>query len=323
MEVEVSLMVGIWGAGLIGRALACRLSDSGIPVCILNRSIEQQVRSGNIEVPMRRMCFATSEEDMAFAMQGLSVLVHCAGSVSDDYDEFEMAAARMAKAAIEVRVRRVLMLSTVAVYGQTLDGHDLKPGVLVGKDTLPTPLTRYAQSRYRAETSVRQILEGTSVDCSMVRIPMVLDSRMTAKPFAKLRNLLALGIFPVFGSPTASVPCIRSDRLAQSLTELATLPGPLLPVYQFAECLQWSRVVDSYEAKTGRRVRSFSLPGGVILRLLGLLGLHKSKEIVRTLMNEAVFLDDAECLTASNLGVARPNVANLQVDPLLCDVLWP
>ena len=323
MEVEASLTVGIWGAGLIGRALAHHLINRGVSVFILNRSIEQPVRIGDAELQMRRLCFAASEEDMAFAMQGLSVLVHCAGSVSDDYAEFEMAAVRMATAAIKARVTRVLMLSTVAVYGQALEEDGIKTGLLVGKGLLPAPATRYAQSRYRTEISMRRILESAGVDFSVIRIPMVLGSGMTAKPFAKLRNVLDIGIFPVFGSPTASLPCIRSDRLAQSLATLVTVPGPLLPIYQFAECLPWGEVVDSYETKTGRRVWSLHLPGRLIMGLFGLLGFYRLTTMVRTMMNEAVYLDDAELLIASSHEGAQPSITTLHVDSLLREVLWP
>jgi nucleoside-diphosphate-sugar epimerase len=299
------------------------LINRGVSVCILNRSIEQPVRIGDAELPMTRLCFATSEEDMAFAMQGLSVLVHCAGSVSDDYAEFEMAAVRMATAAIKARVTRVLMLSTVAVYGQALEEDGIKTGLLVGKDLLPAPATRYAQSRYQTEISMHRILESAEVDFSVIRIPMVLGSGMTAKPFARLSNVLDIGISPVVGSPTASLPCIRSDRLAQSLTTLVTMPGPLLPVYQFAECLPWGEVVDSYETKTGRRVWSLPLPGRLILGLFGLLGFYRLTTMVRTMMNEAVYLDDAELLIASSHEGAQPSIATLHVDSLLREVLWP
>lgn len=316
------MTVGIWGAGLIGRALAHQLIKIGIPVCILNRSIEKPIRIGDADLPTRRLSFADGVEDMAFAMQGLSVLVHCAGSVSDDFAEFEIAAERMATAAIKARVSRVLMLSTVAVYGQAREEDGLKPGFLVGKDLLPAPATKYAQSRYRVEISMSHILEGTGVEFSVIRIPMVLGPGMTAKPFAKLRSLLDIGIFPVFGSPTASLPCIRSDRLAQSLAILITVPGPLLPVYQFAECLPWSGVVDSYEAKTGKRVRSLLLSGSLILGLFRIFGAHRLATMVRSLMNEAVYLDDAESLIASSQ-VLLPSIATLHVDPLLREVLWP
>lgn len=317
------MTVGIWGAGLIGRALAGELAKNSVSVCILNRSIDQPVRIGDAELPMRRLCFAASEQEMATALQGLSVLVHCAGSVSDDYAEFEMAAVRMANAAIKARLSRVLMLSTVAVYGQALEEDGLETGLLVSTDLLPAPATRYAQSRYRAEISMRQILESAGVDFSVIRIPMVLGTGMTAKPFAKLRNVLDIGFFPVFGSPTASLPCIRSHRLAQSLTTLLTVPGPFLPTYQFAECLPWVKVVDSYEAKTGRRVQSFPLPGRLILGLLGLLEAHRIATMLRSLMNEAVYLDDAESLIASSNEGARPSIAALDVDSLLREVLWP
>jgi len=152
---------------------------------------------------------------------------------------------------------------------------------------------------------------------------MVLGSGMTAKPFAKLRNVLDIGIFPVFGSPTASLPCIRSDRLAQSLSRLVTLQGPLLPVYQFAECLPWGEVVDSYETKTGRRVWSLHLPGRLIMGLFGLLGFYRLTTMVRTMMNEAVYLDDAELLIASSHEGAQPSITTLHVDSLLREVLWP
>jgi nucleoside-diphosphate-sugar epimerase len=316
-------MVGIWGAGLIGRALAGALVERGTPVCILNRSIEKSVRIGDVELPMRRLCFAATEEEMAFAIRGLSVLVHCAGNVSDDHAEFETAAVRIATAAIKARVPRVLMLSTVAVYGNAVEEGGLKTGLLVGKDLLPDPATRYAQSRYLAEISMGQIFESAGVDFSVIRIPMVLGSGMTANPFAKLRNMLDIGIFPVFGSRTASLPCIRSARLAQSLTILLTKPGPLLEVYQFAECLPWEEVVDSYKTKTGKLVWALPLPGRLILRLLGLLGFCQLATVVRTMMNEATFLDDAESIIASSNEGTQPGVATLHLDSSLRELLWP
>lgn len=317
------MTIGVWGAGLVGRALAQQLIQIGVPVCILNRSIEQPVRIGDTELPMRRLCFGDNEEDMAFAMQGLSVLVHCAGSVSDDYAEFEKAAVRVASAAIKARVNRVLMLSTVAVYGKALEEDGLKRGLLIGKDLLPAPSTRYAQSRYRAEVSMRQIFNSAGVDFSVIRIPMVLGQGMTAKPFVKLRNLLDKGIYPVFGSPSASLPCIRSDRLVQSLSSLVTVSGPLLPVYQFAECLPWKEVVDSYLAKTGGRVWSLPLPGRLILGLFSLLGFYRLTIMVRAMMNEAVYLDDAELLIPLSNEGKRPIIAPLHVDSLLREILWP
>lgn len=152
---------------------------------------------------------------------------------------------------------------------------------------------------------------------------MVLGPGMTANTFTRLRKVLDKGIYPVFGSPTASLPCIRSDRLAQSLTALVTVPGPLLPVYQFSECLPWKEVVDSYSAKTGGRVWSLPLPGRLILGLFSLLGFYRLTIMVRAMMNEAVYLDDAGLLIPLSNEGSRPIIAPLHAESLLDEVLWP
>ena len=316
------MMVGIWGAGLIGRSLAAVLAGQGVPVCILNRSTEKPVLAAGRELPMRCLSFAAGAGEMLAVLQGLSVLVHCAGSAGDDHAEFEAATLVLAEAAIKAGLRRVVMLSTVAVYGDALEAVGLTPGTCVVKSLPPMPVSRYAQSRYRAESCMRECLRQGGVGFTVVRVPMVLGPGMTARPFAKLRQALDIGIFPALGSPSACLPCIRCERLAHGLAMLVMEAGPLQDLYQFSESLPWSSVRDSYVEKTGKRVLSIPLPGRFIFNLLNLLGARRAALIVKSMTNEAVYLDDLAGLLGED-GSGQPSKSRLCPDDALRDTLWP
>jgi nucleoside-diphosphate-sugar epimerase len=318
--------IGIWGAGLVGRSLALELAKRGQSVCILNRSVDKQFLVNGHALPMRQMSFRSNETEMHAALDGLDAVVHCAGSPSDDFTEFSAAAERLAKASCHVGLRRVLMLSTVAVYGDALQNDGLTSGLVIEKSLEPKPTTPYARSRYLAEISMRDQLSNHRVEFSVVRVPMILGPMMTAQLFVKMTHLLNLGLFPDLGTPTACLPCIRVERLAWALAGLTTQPDPTEPVYQFSESLLWSSILRSYSEKTGRRVRSIPLPGLFLYRVLRALGARRSVVVLRSMMNESVYRDDWEGGATADDGVSLHGHGgvsnNLQLDMALSDILW-
>jgi NAD dependent epimerase/dehydratase family enzyme len=287
------MRIGVWGAGLVGRALAKGFVEQRLDVCVLNRSVDKPIYSNGVSVPMRCLDFAASEDEMVSALAGLSVLVHCAGSPVDDYAQFVQAANRLAAATVRAQIVRVLMVSTVGVYGDAIADEFLREGAVVEKKVLPVPSSPYGKSRYSAEQDMRAILEASGVEFSVVRIPMVLSNGMSAQVFKKLRHLLDWGFFPQLGAPSASLPCIRLEKLQICISKLVSSRGRLAQLYQFAECLLWSSIVESYVLKTGKQVRSVPLPGLFLLRFFRILHLKNFEHSVQVLMNEATYGDDS------------------------------
>lgn len=321
MEASKAMTIGVWGAGLVGRALASSFAERQMAVCILNRSVDKPIFANGKKVPMRYMSFTANEDEMVSALAGISVLVHCAGSIADDYSQFLQAANRLAAAAVRARIVRVLMVSTVGVYGDAITDACLTTGAIIDKAVLPMPSSPYGKSRYAAEIDMRAILEASGIEFSVVRIPMVLSMGMSAQVFKKLRYFLDRGFFPELGAPSASLPCIRLEKLQICIAQLVSSPSKLAPLYQFSECLLWSAVLESYMSKTGRRVRVVPLPGWILLRVFRALCLKYLVFSLQVLMNEASFGDDSvhvlDELATGESGALGFSIGSAEIESIL------
>jgi hypothetical protein len=191
----------------------------------------------------------------------------------------------------------------------------------------PLPKTPYAKSRRRAEQLLGKKLDPTGIDFSIVRLPMVLGVGMKAKFFVKLRRLLDLGVFPICSSGSASLPCIRVERLVQGLIYLVIGSNRPQRLYQFAECLRWVTIKESYEEATGRRVHALPIPAGLVIPVCRALGHRGAGPALRVLLNEAVYQDDIRVLL-SEAGPSSPNqfghcrASEIRPDASLRSILW-
>jgi nucleoside-diphosphate-sugar epimerase len=315
------MIIGIWGSGLIGKSLATSLVGNGFSVLILSRSLESSHVFSGATLQKRLMSFSNTESEMVKSLEGISVLIHCAGSANDDFAEFELAANRLAKAAIRANVFRVIMISTVAVYGDDLGKlAQLSGPIGISTSLQPKPMTDYAQSRYSAECGMRNILTNTGVEFVVVRIPMVIGQDMVSDLFKRLDRVLKFGYFPVLGSPTASLPCICLGKLVNNLTLLINEVKLDKNVYQFSQCLLWSTIIESYTKINNKNICLISFPGKLIFHVVNFLGFLRLKNILKILINETVFLDDSSMLLG--LGKKTSSITYLYPDDDLHKILW-
>lgn len=315
-------MIGIWGTGVIGKSLAALLTREAVPFRILNRQGDVPASlTGGSPITASRLTMNSDKSEMLNALRGLSVLVHCAGRANNSDAEFKKAAYVLSDSAAVAGLRRVVLLSTVAVYGDAISSDWWVTGKQVNKNIQPMPDTPYGRSRYDVERYLREELNHRGLEFTVVRVPMVLGAGMNAQLFHRLRPWLDGGIFPLCGSPSARLPCIQSERLARCLAILARKSGPLKDLYQFSQSMLWTSVLHSYEQMTGRSIRSFRLPGYSLYCVLEFLGAHRLGSIVRILSSEVTYLDDLEFLL--NPVESREQIAvSLVPNAALSKILW-
>lgn len=285
------MRIGIWGDGFIGRGVAATLKSSGADVCILNRRGEPKARIENI--PTRAMPFEADENAMRAALADLDILVHCAGKAKQDHDAYYAATLGMAKAAVAAHLHRVIMLSTVAVYGGALSGEGMGATFTVDKSLPPLPVTDYSRSRLRTEIDARRMLESGGVGLTIVRVPMVIGPGMNAMLFRRLACLLGKGVFPCFTKRHAVLPVIGIRRLSHCLSQIATEPTLTAPLYQIADNISWTALIDRFRIRLGLRFLSLPLPGHLIYGALRLLGLGHIAGPLHALLNTAEYADDS------------------------------
>ncbi len=283
--------VVVWGAtGFIGRAVVEQLVAKGVVVRGISRS--------GISIPenwqgkYEHYChdFCASRSDLLKVMQGASCTIHCAGHFNAQQDllnEFENSVANFAGAALEAGVKRVILLSSLALYGRQLSG-------AFGVKTPASPDSPYGESRARAEELARKLLSGTTVTLHIVRIPAVIGTGMKSIVLTGLFKTLKTGIFLHPGSLDSCLACVGIKRLAIMLSGLAvseSLNG--IHTIQVVENLKWADLVTEYRRTTGDHVIRLALPGRLIIRVLRAVKVRVPGPLF-ALASEAIYENNAE-----------------------------
>ncbi len=141
----------VWGAtGFVGRHLVAALQQAGWRV----RALVRETGSAAAAIPQLEsvaLPFTANSAQMVAALKGVDVVFHCAGNpeaTAAELAEFESATSRFADAVAISGTRRLIHLSTVAVYGAD-------SGQSVGSDSPLEGSGAYARGRIAAATARR------------------------------------------------------------------------------------------------------------------------------------------------------------------------
>jgi len=195
--------------------------------------------------------FTASEERMREALGGMEVAFHCAGKLQEpDPSGYAAATARFARACAGAGLRRLVYLSTLAVYGPRRSGE-------IGTDTPLIGTDAYAAIRIEAEVAIHAALAGTGTMATIVRVPMLVGQGMPGTALARFFRVLSSGVFPHPGPEDAALPCLGIHRLAALLLRL---PDEGNATLQFSDHLRWTELAARYGAMRGRRIARIRVP---------------------------------------------------------------
>lgn len=213
------------------------------------------------------------------ALAGVTSIIHLAGRAhvlnrrsASDEEQFKHVNVdgleQMARSAARMGVRRIVLLSSVAVLGSKT-----RRGNPFNERFPPAPDGAYARSKWEGEQRLQRIAQETGIETVIVRPPLVYGPGAPGN-FFRLVRWAASGI-PL---PLAAIDNRRSfifvENLCDALTRATTSPAASGKVFLVSDgedfsTAQWTRRV----AKgLGRRARLFPLPSHVIRLGLCLLG---------------------------------------------------
>ena len=141
----------------------------------------------------------SSSTDWSEPLKGVDVVIHLAGiahrsGTLEEYEEINVnGAIKIAKQAIEAKVKRLIYISSIKVNGEkTLSGKAFKA------DDLPNPQDSYAKSKYKVESELRRIsvesdLEVVIIRPALVYGPGVKSNFLSLMKWVKKRIPLPLG----------------------------------------------------------------------------------------------------------------------------------
>lgn len=246
-------VVAVWGArGFVGRHAVQALHAQGLQVRALTRPGSDTAGLFPAGVEVRHAAYASPEADLAHALEGADVAINCTGDAEAavaELNQYADAAGKFAAIACNGGARRVLHLSSVAVYGA-------QGAVRVDTAAPLHPRTPYGESRARAEALVRAAAGDRAV---VLRVPMVIGAGMRSDAIGRVLSLTPGGWFPHPGPATAVLPCIGVTRLAAAIAQLATAPAPPV-LLQLADNPTWTTLAGRALARRGQMLRRVRVP---------------------------------------------------------------
>ena len=244
--------------GFLGGALALRLAQDGVQVKALARR-PQKARyiSGQPNITIIEGDI-TDLERMKQVMQGCSIVFHVAaalGGTLEKQHHINVDGTRnVMLAAAEARVERVVVVSSIAVYGYGYNGD-------ITEDFEQKPLrTPYNITKSQAEAVVREIGAQTNLAYSIVRPAMIYGPRSNAWT-ATLFKLAKSNPTPFLGDGHGNVHPIYVDDVVDLMTQLAMHPAAVGQAFNCSAdpAPTWREFLGGYSRLVGHN-RWLSIP---------------------------------------------------------------
>ena len=229
------MLVGFTGGtGFIGSAVVQRHLQRGDAVrCLSRRRLPG--RDGRMEFVHGDL--ATPNAQLTRFVDGLDVLYHCAGEVSN---ERRMRAVNVqGTAALLVaasgRIGRWVQLSSAGVYGRYRDG-------VVSEETSVTPEGEYETSKAEADQMVMEAARERRLNSvAVLRPTIVFGAGMPNRSIAQMIAVIQRGLFFFIGRSGASANYVHVANVVDALVLCGTSPGASGRIYNLSD---WTTVED-------------------------------------------------------------------------------
>jgi len=265
--------------GFIGRALCARLQESGIVHVGAVRALDDRATKAAPLVALGD--FAAAEWDAALA--GVDAIVHLAGlahvrAAADPSDPTPYVVAnvhvtrRLCDAASRARVRRIVLVSSVKVYGEnTAPGRPFRAG------DPASPRDLYAQSKAEAEKVLWEVCRRHGIEGVVLRLPLTYGPGVKGNFLTLLEAIAAERRLPLAG--IANRRSLLNVANAVSAIEAAlvrpALAGATLPVAD-EQTLSTSDLARRLARALGVTAHLFHVPAPVLQTAAALAGKRAS-----------------------------------------------
>lgn len=276
-------VIAVTGAdGFVGRALCRTLAAKGETVRPVSRdaACADVYRSFGLDTPDPVVVGDIgADTDWGTALEGVDAVIHLAARVhvmtETEADPLAVFRAvntegtrRLAESAAAAVVRRVVLISTIKVNGESTTGR-----APFREDDPPAPRDPYAVSKFEAERALFDVAAATSLEAVVVRPPLVYGPG-AAGNLLRLMRLLERGRpLPLAGLHNRR-SLIGVENLADLLATCAVHPAAAGRVLVAAddEVRSTTDLIEELAAGLGRPARLFRFPLGLIAAPLRAIG---------------------------------------------------
>lgn len=275
------LVTGATGA--VGPHVVSAMRDAGYSVRTLSIDSPPAVSWPNDVESLTGDVTNTSE--VKSAMEGVDSVIHLAAllhivnpspALQEKYERINVGGtATVIAAAIKAGVRRVILFSTIAVYGPS-------DGQIITEDTTPNPDTFYAQTKLAAERIVLEAIgsDGKQIG-SVLRLGAVYGSRIKGNYQRLLQSLVRGRFLPVGRGTNRRTLVYVKDVAHAAILALqdSTAAGKKFNVSD-GEFHTLKEIIETMCQALGRKPPCMSLPAGpvriaagVVEDLAGIVGI--------------------------------------------------
>lgn len=217
------------GTGTLGRQVVARLMDAGQPVRVLSR--RATVIDRGVELAVGDLA---TGEGIDQALEGVEVVIHCAGSAKGDDEK----ARSLIEAAKRADVRHIVYISVVGADATPMGG----------------PIDRTMFGYFGAKHAAERRIANSGIPWTTLRATQFHDLTLRT-----LEQLAKMPVLPVFAG--MSFQPIDSGEVADRLVELALdEPAGLVPAMGGPRVYGMDELARSYLAAHGRSKPIFGMP---------------------------------------------------------------
>ena len=270
---EKKPVVLVTGAsGFIGRHVVPALQREGWSV----RRAVRSLQGVDDEVVIETI---GPETDWRAALEGVDAVVHLAARVHHKHEEHAVQLYRnvniagtlhLARCAATAGVRQFIFVSTVLVHGRSNEGR-----APFGEDDILTPRGLYGMSKAAAEAGLKTLARDSDMNISVNRPPLVYGAGAKGN-FALLTRAVHLGLPLPFAAIRNQRAFLAVQNLSSFILHRLGHPDPAsnFEIFLVADREQVStpEFVTRLAEASGKRLRLFGVPSGVLSTLLGAIG---------------------------------------------------
>jgi nucleoside-diphosphate-sugar epimerase len=201
------------GSGFLGSAIVALARQSRCKVRIFDRSPKERV--DDVELVVGDL---SDDSAVRGACDGVSTIIHAAGlahgfgNKARDFGRLtlanEMGTDNLVKAGLDAGVSRIVLVSSVAVYGRT-------DGATLDETTKCAPESPYAVSKWRAELRTMERMDDSTAELAILRFATIYGVGDSGN-VARLIRSLTLSPFIGFGTGLNRKSLIYKDDAARA-----------------------------------------------------------------------------------------------------------
>lgn len=260
--------------GFLGTALTGHLLEQGHQVTACHRRPLAEIA---LPPGVDSFHHGDLQQEVAWedALADVDVVVHLAGRVhqmketaADAEVAYQLAnveaTAALARQAALSSARRMVFASSVKAMGEATT-----PGSPWTPDSACHPLDPYGRSKLAAERSLARICEGSRLEFSIARLPLVYGPGVRAN-FLRLLEVVARGSFVPAGITNNRRSFLGVRNFCSAIEAIASHPAAAGQTYLLSDGISLSTgaLIEKMAQALGARPRSLPLPTA-LLRLLG------------------------------------------------------